>query len=169
VSVEIERKFLVASEGWRGAAGRGRVLRQFYLAETDRAAVRVRIEDDSRAWLTIKAAKAGLSRDEFEYPVPVPDARRLVLLAVSAVIEKTRFDVPHDGRSWEIDVYAGENAGLVIAEIELASETEALALPPWIGPEVTGDARYYAARLAFRPFRLWQNADRADRPDGVAV
>jgi adenylate cyclase len=156
---EIERKFLVANDGWRRGADRGRELRQAYLAETDRASIRVRIVDDSNALITIKGARAGLSRQEFEYPLPLEDARALSELRQGSVVEKTRFLAPHAGRIWEVDVYSGDNAGLVIAEIELESETAAVELPPWIGREVTSEARYYAARLAARPFRSWSDAE----------
>ena len=150
--VEIERKFLVESEGWRSHAESGRRLIQAYLADTERAVVRVRIEDGERAFLTIKSAIAGLSRQEFEYSIPAGDAQDLAGLRQGAVLEKTRFLVPYAGRQWEIDVYAGENTGLVLAEIELESETAEFERPPWLGIEVTGDARYYASRLSRNPF-----------------
>lgn len=152
---EIERKFLVANDGWRTLADQGRALRQAYLAETNRAAIRVRIIDDKAAVITIKSANPGLSRAEFEYPVPLADAEALAELRQGSMLEKRRFRAPHAGRTWEVDVYAGDNAGLVIAEIELESETAGVAFPPWLGREVTGEARYYAARLATRPFRSW--------------
>lgn len=155
---EIERKFLVTNDGWRGGADRGRRLRQAYLAQTDLASIRVRIEDDTVAVLTIKSASSGLSRQEFEYPVPLRDAEALAKLRQGSVLTKTRFRVRHAGRTWEIDVYAGDNEGLVLAEIELTSEAEAIETPPWVGPEVTQDPRYYAARLAERPFRSWPGA-----------
>jgi adenylate cyclase len=159
---EIERKFLVANDAWRAAADRGQRLRQAYLAETDRVAIRVRIIDDDRAVLTIKSAEAGLSRKEFEYPLPAGDAEELIELRQGLVLEKTRFHIWHAGCIWEVDVYAGENSGLVTAEIELASEDAAVELPPWLGDEVTGERRYYAARLAVRPFRSWPEG-REDR------
>jgi len=161
---EIERKFLVANDAWRAAADRGERLRQAYLAETERAAVRVRIIDDDRAVLTIKSAEAGLSRQEFEYALPAADAEGLIELRQGSILDKTRFHVRHAGCTWEVDVYAGENSGLVIAEIELASEDASVELPPWLGDEVTGDRRYYAARLAVRPFRSWPEA--AERGEG---
>ncbi len=155
---EIERKFLVANDAWRVGADRGQPLRQAYLAETDRAAIRVRIMDEAGAVLTIKSAKPGLSRQEFEYPLPLADAEALTELRQGSVLQKTRFHAPHAGRTWEVDVYSGDNAGLVIAEIELESEAATVELPPWVGREVTGEARYYAARLAARPFRSWSDA-----------
>lgn len=152
---EIERKFLVADDGWRQHADAGRHLRQAYIAETQRAVVRVRVEERARGWLTIKTAEPGLSRHEFEYAVPLSDAQALIALSTGSVLDKTRFHVPHAGRRWEVDVYAGENEGLTLAEIELESEIAEVAMPPWIGAEVTGDARYYAVRLAHEPFRSW--------------
>jgi adenylate cyclase len=160
VPKEIERKFVVANDGWRRGADRGKQVRQAYLAETDRAVVRVRIEDDARASLTIKSAESGLSRHEFEFPLKLADAETLIDLRQGSVLSKTRFHAPHAGRTWEVDVYSGDNAGLVVAEIELAGEDEAVELPPWLGREVTGAARYYAARLAHHPYASWSESER---------
>jgi adenylate cyclase len=118
----------------------------------------VRIVDDAAAVITIKGARSGLSRPEFEYSVPVADAEAMTELRQGSVLQKTRFRALHAGHTWEVDVYAGDNAGLVIAEIELESEGAGVELPPWIGREVTGEKRYYAARLAAEPFRSWPDA-----------
>lgn len=158
---EIERKFLVVSSDWRLGADRGRSFRQAYLAETDRAAIRVRIIDGTDAVMTIKSAKPGFSRSEYEYKLPLSDAEELTELREGSVLEKTRFRVPHAGRTWEVDVYSGENAGLVLAEIELESEAAEVELPTWIGREVTGDRKFYAARLAQHPFQSWAAAEHA--------
>lgn len=128
---------------------------QAYLAETDRAVLRVRIEDGARAAMTVKSAVAGLTRQEFEYAIPLAEAEEMAALRQGAVLEKVRFLVPHAGREWEVDVYAGENAGLILAEIELESETAEFVPPGWLGTEVTGDARYYASRLSRNPFGAW--------------
>ena len=160
---EIERKFLVAGDGWRREADGGRRLRQAYLAETDRAAIRVRIEDGARAVLTVKSAEPGPSRAEFEYSVPLADAEALTELRQGSVLDKTRYRTVYGGRVWEIDVYAGENAGLTIAEVELDSESAKVGLPAWLGDEVTDSSRYYAAKLARRPFRDWTDAERQAR------
>jgi adenylate cyclase len=160
VPKEIERKFLVADEGWRAFADTGRKLRQAYLAETERAAVRVRIEEGGKAFLTIKSAAPGLTREEFEYPIPSIDAEALFRLRQGSIVEKTRFRVPHAGRIWELDVYQDDNAGLVVAEVELASEADAVELPAWLGREVTGERRYFAARLSQSPFRDWPGSAR---------
>lgn len=157
---EIERKFLVANDGWRRGADQGRRLRQAYLAETDRAVVRVRIEDAARGILTIKSAGPGLSRQEFEYPLALADAEALIALKQGAELQKTRFHAPHGGRTWEVDVYSGDNEGLVTAEIELESEEETVELPTWLGPEVTGARRYYASQLAQRPYAAWSGDER---------
>ena len=160
VPKEIERKFLVADEGWRAFADTGRKLRQAYLAETERVAVRVRIEEGGKAFLTIKSAAPGLAREEFEYPLPSSDAETLFTLRQGSMLEKTRFRVPHGGRTWEIDVYHGDNSGLIVAEVELENEADAVEPPSWLGREVTGERRYYAARLAQSPFKDWPRSAR---------
>lgn len=150
---EIERKFLVQDESWReGAAGRR--MRQGYLSLDPDRTVRVRISGD-RAWLNVKGRTEGVRRLEFEYPVPVDDAMALLALCGEAVVDKTRYLVHHGAHTWEVDEFHGDNAGLLVAEIELAHEDETFARPPWLGPEVSGDARYYNASLAQRPFRSW--------------
>ena len=158
---EIERKFLVANDGWRVQADAGRRLRQAYLADTGRAVVRARV-DGAGAVLTIKSAGPGLSRQEFEYPIPVSDAEALIELRQGSVLEKTRFHVAHAGRRWEVDLYQGDNTGLTIAEIELESEAAALDLPAWIGREVTGERRFYASALAERPYNSWSPRERLE-------
>lgn len=152
---EIERKFLVKSEDWRRHADGGRRLRQAYLAETGKAVVRVRVEGTERGWITIKSAESGRSRLEFEYEIPLADAEALIDLRNSSLLDKTRFLVPHAGHEWEVDVYAGDNEGLVIAEIELVDEAAEFEVPAWAGAEVTEDGRYYAVSLARQPFRSW--------------
>lgn len=145
---EIERKFLVEGDGWRTGVTRSRVFRQGYLAQTPHVSVRVRL-GEGEARLTIKGAEAGTSRAEFEYAIPAGDARELLALREGIVIEKTRHDVPAGGDTmWEIDEFAGALAGLVLAEIELADETQAFERPAWLGREVTDDPRYYNAALA---------------------
>jgi adenylate cyclase len=156
---EIERKFLVANDGWRNQVGEGRQLRQAYIAFAAKAVVRVRIEDESRAWLTIKSAGPGLTRQEFEYDIPPDHAEALFALREGSAVEKTRFSLVHAGQSWQIDIYSGDNAGLVIAEIELATEDAAIEVPPWAGAEVTADQRYYAASLARYPSRFWAGSN----------
>jgi adenylate cyclase len=157
MAIEIERKFLVTSEGWRPRSeDKPRVFRQAYLALSERAVVRVRLDEtNATAWLCVKERKIGASRGEFEYPVPLADGRALLKLATGHVIEKQRFLVPHNGHVWEVDEFDGANAGLVVAEIELEHEDEAFSRPAWLGEEVTGEERYYNASLALFPWRDW--------------
>lgn len=154
MATEIERKFLVASPDWAEHAGPPAHLRQAYLANTAKAAIRVRIKGGDAAFLTIKSAEAGMSRLEVETAIPVAEAEQLLTLRQGAVIEKRRYKVPFGGLVWEIDVFEGENAGLVIAEVEIPSVDHPVAMPPWIGAEVTDDARYYNASLAEHPIRI---------------
>ena len=146
MAVEIERKFLVADAGWRDAAAQGRIIRQGYLG-ADPVQVRLRRIGDE-AFLTIKGGRDGITRQEFEYSIPVADAEAMLALCPNPAIEKTRYEVQHDGHLWEIDVYAGRHAGLVIAEVELDAVDEAFTLPVWLGREVTGDSRFSNAVLA---------------------
>jgi adenylate cyclase len=153
---EIERKFLVAGESWRAGA-HGVLYRQGYLGAGDRAActVRVRVAGE-RAWLTIKGPSAGGARDEYEYPVPVADAEEMLSrLCTGGRVEKLRHRVPYAGRTWEVDEFTGENAPLVVAEVELDSVDAEVSLPPWVGREVTEDPRYTNAALALRPYSRW--------------
>jgi adenylate cyclase len=116
--------------------------------------VRVRIAGD-RGFLTVKGAARGASRDEFEYEVPVDDARQMLAMC-GPLVQKTRHVVAHEGHDWEVDVFEGANAGLVVAEVELASEGERFARPAWAGRDVTADARYTNARLAAQPYSTWR-------------
>jgi len=155
VAVEIERKFLVASPAWRENAVAKRHFRQGYLARAGSASVRVR-SDGERAWLNIKAAVAGRSRREFEYPVPLADAEVMLdELCDAGHVEKTRYWVPFGGHDWEVDVFEGANSGLVVAEVELADAREPVEIPLWAGPEVTEDVRYYNNYLALHPYGSW--------------
>lgn len=158
--LEIERKYLVVNEIWREHAVSQRRLRQFYLAQTDKAVVRVRVDDGHHAMLTIKSAAPGLSRQEYEYPLPVADAEAMMPLRRGSILEKTRFHVRHAGRVWEIDVYAGENTGLILAEIEIESEDAVVERPDFIGREVTGEPDFYASRLAVHPYGSWHSDGR---------
>ena len=148
---EIERKFLVSGEGWRDAvAGRKRLV-QGYLSSNAKATVRIHIADDQKAVLTLKGPAEGISRAEFEYEVPLDDARQMLELAQPNVVEKVRHLVPHGGLIWEVDVFGGAHAGLVMAEVELASEDQVIDLPGWAGKEVSHDDRYANASLARVP------------------
>ena len=128
-------------------------MRQGYLALTDRAVIRVRTAGDEQAWIGVKEHRIGRSHGEYEYPVPVEEAREMLALCSGSLIEKTRFFVPRDKHVWEVDEFAGDNAGLVLAEIELGDVDESFGLPDWIGPEVTDDRRFYNAALSLHPWR----------------
>jgi adenylate cyclase len=141
MAVEIERKFLVRGEDGRKHATSWALLRQAYLASGERSSTRVRIANNADATVTIKSKKAEMRRLEIEYAVSVPDAKALMALRHSGLIEKTRFTVPWQGSSWEVDVFSGDNSGLVIAEIELRHESGPFDRPPWLGIEVTGQSR----------------------------
>jgi adenylate cyclase len=156
MAVEIERKFLVRGESWRHLATERYHIRQAYLASDSKASIRVRIVNDKRgAALTIKSRSPERRRLELEYPIPVLEAEALIALRRGSVIDKDRYLVPHAGKTWEVDAFKGENAGLVIAEVELTDEHEHINLPSWVGTEVTGQAPYYNSALAMHPFAVW--------------
>ena len=150
---EIERKFLVADDSWRDGTSGVRIA-QGYLSQDPDRTVRVRIAGEN-AWLTVKGRTEGITRAEFEYAIPLEDARSLLGLCLPSVIDKTRHEISHAGHLWEIDVFHGENDGLVIAEVELADESISPELPPWAGAEVSSDARYFNACLAVSPYANW--------------
>jgi CYTH domain-containing protein len=148
MAIEIERKFLVLHDGWRKDAGPGRRICQGYVSRSAGNTVRVRLIGD-QAFLTVKGARAGISRPEFEYEIPVVDAEEMLAeFSLHPPIDKVRYDVPHAGMVWEVDVFEGAHTGLILAEIELDREDQPVALPPWAGPEVTHDVRYRSAALA---------------------
>lgn len=166
MGIEIERKFLVTGDGWRTAAHRVVPMAQGYLndlAAMDtgamKASVRVRIAGDG-AFLNLKSRELGHTRQEFDYPIPVEDARALLALSVGGLVDKRRHYVDFDGRLWEVDEFLGDNAGLVVAEIELESADASFSLPGWVGAEVTDSARYYNLALATRPYARWSEAER---------
>jgi adenylate cyclase len=167
MGIEIERKFLVTGDGWRTAAHQVTSMAQGYLndlAAMDsgamKASVRVRIAGDA-AFLNLKSRELGHTRQEFDYPVPLGDARELLALCVGGRIEKRRHYVRHAGHLWEVDEFLGDNAGLVVAEIELEDAEAGFERPDWTGAEVTDRARYYNLALASRPFAQWSAAERA--------
>ena len=167
MGIEIERKFLVTGDDWREAAHGLLAMAQGYLndqaamdAGAQRASVRVRIAGDG-ASLNLKSREPGHTRQEFDYPIPVADARALLALCVGGIIGKRRHYVDYQDHLWEVDEFLGDNAGLVVAEIELNSADEAFARPPWLGIEITDSPRYYNLALAARPYALWSDAERA--------
>jgi adenylate cyclase len=160
MGIEIERKFLLKNDSWRAAVNRSYQIAQGYFGG-DRVSVRVRISE-TFAWLTIKARVAGSARAEFEYPIPLADAESLLAdLSLPGRIEKVRHHVDVASIVWEIDEFSGENAGLVIAEIELPAVDTEFARPDWLGAEVTECGRYYNSALAERPYAQWTASERA--------
>ncbi len=153
MGIEIERKFLV-DVARLGRLCDGEALQQGYVATTGLTAVRVRVVGN-RAWLTLKGEPRGAARSEFEYEIPAQEAREILEEFCGMVVAKTRYRREHQGHTWEIDVFDGSNAGLVIAEVELDNEADTPALPDWVAEEVTGDPRYYNVNLATRPFSDW--------------
>jgi CYTH domain-containing protein len=157
MALEIERKFLLAGDGWRGLA-EGIDFRQGYLCADRQRTVRVRIAGD-RGFLTIKGATTGASRNEYEYEIPLGEAQAMLDdLCLQPQIVKRRYTIPFDGFLWEIDEFFGLNQGLIVAEIELEREDQSFARPEWIGAEVTGDPRYANAALCVNPFSGWKSA-----------
>ena len=157
MGIEIERKFLIregSGNQWRGEVT-GMPYVQGYLSRERGRTVRVRIAG-TKAYITIKGEVRGISRAEFEYAVPVEDARAMLPLCDGPLVQKTRHLIPHEGHVWEVDVFHGENEGLTVAEIELKDERQEIPLPGWVGREVTGDPRYYNSSLSRHPYKQWQ-------------
>ncbi|MCW5313869.1 CYTH domain-containing protein [Nostoc sp. KVJ3] len=151
---EIERKYLVRGDSWRGLA-EGSVYRQGYIATQDQATVRIRIVGE-KSYLTIKGPSIKYSRLEFEYPIPVEDAQEILeTLCERPFIEKIRYQIESGGLIWEIDEFDGVNKGLILAEVELNDENQQIELPTWIGQEVSDDSRYFNSNLVKHPFSQW--------------
>lgn len=163
MAFEIERKFLVRNDDWRASAASHGRIRQAYLEATAKASVRVRIRDESRATLTVKSRPSAIRRLEFEHPIPILEAEALMSLRQGIVIEKTRYIIPCGALAWEVDVFSGDNDGLVIAEIELPDERHPIERPSWIGTEITGNAQYYNSSLAHHPYCSWVESDLIER------
>ncbi|MEH1883863.1 CYTH domain-containing protein [Nostoc sp.] len=151
---EIERKYLVRGDSWRGLA-EGSVYRQGYIATQDKTTVRIRIVGE-KSYLTIKGPSIKYSRLEFEYPIPVKDAQEILeTLCERPFIEKVRYKIEFGGLIWEIDEFDGVNKGLILAEVELNDENQQIELPNWIGQEVSDDSRYFNSNLVKHPFSQW--------------
>ena len=157
MGTEIERKFLVIGDGWRAAIESATPIRQGYLAVGPPTAVRVRIRGD-QANLNVKKSTLDITRAEFEYPIPLEDACQLLDLCEGFIVEKTRHHVTYGGLLWEIDVFEGENQGLIVAEVELESADQPFQKPPWAGKEVSGDPRYLNSHLSRNPYSQWRVA-----------
>ena len=152
---EFERKFLVADDAWRHSVVGTAHYIQAYLASSTTSSVRIRIAG-KHAWLNLKSAELGVSRREFEYEIPLADAQEMLEhLCDGRVIEKIRHFVPYGNHTWEIDVFSGDNQGLIVAEIELADPDQEFSRPPWLGSEVSDDPRYYNVCLIERPYKDW--------------
>ena len=154
MAIEIERKFLVTGDEWRSEAVSASHLVQGYLTRGAERSVRVRTTGEDKAYLNIKSSTTGIRRTEFEYEIPLEDAREMLeTIAMQPVIDKPRHLVKKGQHPWEIDVFAGDNKGLVIAEIELASEDEVFERPTWIGKEVSADPSYYNMNIETQEWR----------------
>lgn len=157
MATEIERKFLVKDDSWRNQAAESVDMRQGYLEGGGGASVRIRVQG-GRAFLNIKSATLGVWRREYDYAIPLQDAGEMLdHLCQRPLIEKTRYHVPYGDHTWEVDVFEGDNAGLIVAEVELDSEDEVFARPPWLGEEVSHDPRYYNVCLVKHPYKDWQD------------
>ncbi len=153
MAIEIERKFLLKNNKCLEGV-KGQVLKQGYLNLDKERTVRIRIIGD-KAFLTIKGSTVNITRKEFEYEIPLNDGISLLELCHRPIIEKTRYNIEFESHLWEVDVFEGENKGLVVAEIELSEENESFQMPDWIGKEVSDDVRYYNANLILKPYKNW--------------
>ncbi|MFC5526258.1 CYTH domain-containing protein [Rhodanobacter ginsengisoli] len=167
MAIEIERKFLLADDSWRGAIERSESIAQGYLVSaralhdgTAGASVRVRLSGE-RAWLNIKGATTGIARTEFDYPIPLDDARTMLASLCDGVLEKVRHHVRVDGVLFEVDEFAGDNRGLLVAEVELPAVDAPFPRPAWLGREVSALLRYFNVNLIAHPYRQWSPAERA--------
>lgn len=153
---EIERKFLVKNDNWRRHILRSSHYKQGYMGSNESCSIRIRVEGN-KANLNIKSATLGITRKEYDYEIPVSEASEILeSLCDKPLIEKTRYYVEHDGHMWEIDVFCGENEGLVVAEVELEYAEEEISIPEWAGAEVSDDPRYYNVCLIKNPYKAWQ-------------
>jgi adenylate cyclase len=156
MGTEIERKFLLCDDSWRRAVSSSRNMIQGYLANTERGSIRVRLEDGG-ASLNLKSMTLGVTRSEFDYPIPAAEALMILeTLCMRPLIEKTRHHVEFGGCTWEIDEFRGDNKGLVVAELELGHPDQPFPTPPWLGKEVSDDPRYYNVCLVEHPYCSWK-------------
>lgn len=155
MAIEIEHKFLIVNDDWRNEADEGIYMVQGYMGSNEKSSIRIRIHGDS-ANLNIKGKTIGIQRSEYDYPIPVDEAKEILeSLCDRPFIEKTRFHVMHEGHKWEIDVFAGDNEGLIVAEVELDSVGESFSLPDWVGEDVSDNPRYYNICLVMHPYKDW--------------
>ena len=154
MGIEIERKFLLANTDWKLLSNEGTPIKQGYLNSNPERTTRVRVKGD-KGFITIKGKNEGTKRLEFEYEIPINDAEELLALCEKPTIEKIRYEVHINNNIWEIDVFEGENQGLIIAEVELESENQEVMIPSWIGEEVSHENKYYNSELIKMPFTKW--------------
>ncbi|MCE7996033.1 MAG: CYTH domain-containing protein [Roseivirga sp.] len=159
MAIEIERKFLLSNSSWREEIYGSWQISQGYLSSAPERTVRVRILDQ-QAFITIKSKTQGTKRAEFEYEIPIRDARELILLCENSIIEKVRYLVKIENKTWEIDEFAGDNQGLIVAEVELETEEETITLPRWVGKEVSDKPRYFNASLIRHPYNQWTKSEK---------
>ena len=155
MGLEIERKFLIKDDSWKNEAEDGISIKQGYLNSSAERTVRVRIQG-SKGIMTVKGENQNLTRKEFEYQIPLQDAINMLEICEKPIIEKTRYILSKSDKTWEIDVFAGKNEGLIVAEIELVAEEESFDRPSWLGEEVSLDSRYYNSSLITRPYSDWK-------------
>ena len=155
MALEIERKFLVDTDDkpWKDNSSVS-FIKQGYLCDDVKRSVRIRIAD-AHAFLTIKGESKGMTRNEFEYPIPIADAKQLLAMCLHSIIIKTRYTINIDGQTWEVDEFHQDNEGLIVAEVELASTEQEISLPDWIDVEVTHDTRFYNLALSQCPYKSW--------------
>ena len=154
MAIEIERKFLLASEDWKAISDGGTTIKQGYLNSNPERTTRVRVKG-KQGFLTVKGKSEGTKRLEFEYEIPLEDAVEMLDLCEKPIIEKIRYEVALNGNVWEIDAFDGENKGLVVAEVELEDENQKVILPDWIGEEVSHERKYFNSALIKNPFLTW--------------
>jgi adenylate cyclase len=166
MAIEIERKFLVRDNSWRTSSTGSARIRQGYFARTPLLRARIRIYGE-KGYITLKSEPGVLVRHEYEYEIPKAEAIEMIKqFSIEPIIIKTRYDVPFEGVVWAVDVFEGANTGLVLAEAELKSANQSLALPPWAGDEVTNDRRYGNSNLARYPFITWdEDGNPPDEPE----
>ncbi len=158
MGIEIERKFLLKNDHWKEIAKEGIAYRQGYFSGAKKASLRIRVEGNKAKFNIKSLDNSHIRRQEYEYTLPLSEAEEMLdTLCDRPLIEKVRYHVPYQGHIWEIDIFSGDNAGLMVAEIELQNENEKFAVPTWIGKEVSDDMRYYNINLVKHPYCDWKD------------
>ena len=153
---EIERKFLVDHQKWEALIKpTGKLYKQGYILSDEKRTVRIRVANDA-AYITLKGASTGISRSEYEYTIPVNEGNEILNNFATSSIQKTRYNIEYAVHTWEVDVFTGDNNGLIVAEIELQNEDEQFEKPEWVGQEVSHDSRYTNASLSVYPYKDWK-------------